>query len=157
MLGYVGMVRTPDADGAVLHTAHAVGHDIVGRFYSDGGSGILRGLGHMGINANVAQPELHDTKAIIVQSIQQDIDGTITLLVQAGLPPVAWAFAATCYWALCNIAELALDQDNMSGTNQMTCSHWQCFQRQNSSVCWISRLFYSPRKEAIQRQTRLLV
>lgn len=63
----------------------------------------------------VAQPEMHETIAIIEQYNQPVIDGTRTLLVQAGLPPVFCALVFTCYCVLCNNTELALGQEKFPG------------------------------------------
>lgn len=85
------LATSTDADGVAFHTAHAVGNDMVGLGYADSGSGFRRGRLHMGINNDAAQPGMCDTIAIIEQFKQQVIDGSRTLLAQAGLPPVLWA------------------------------------------------------------------
>lgn len=83
--------------------------------YSDGGSGIMNACSQLNVNSDQAQPEIHETNGITEKYNQRIIDGTRTLLVQAGLPPVCWAYAATCYCMLSILVEKAPTQELFPG------------------------------------------
>lgn len=113
--GYIGAVTSTDSEGVVYHMIHAIGHDEVGMVYSDGGSGIMNACSQLNVNSDQAQPEIHETNGIIEKYNQRIIDGTHTLVVQAGLPPVFWVYAATCYCMLSNLVDKAPGQELFPG------------------------------------------
>ena len=124
---------------------HAIGHDEVGMVYSDGGSGIMHACSQRNVNSDQAQPEIHETNGIIEKYNQRLIDGTRTLLVQAGLPPVFWAYAATCYCMLSNLVGKAPDQERFPGQTKWHACTGAAFT--GHMVPFGSAVYYLPTKD----------
>lgn len=116
--GYVGAVQSTGSDAVVYHMIHAVGKDEIGLVYSDGGTGILSACSQLNVNSDQSQPEIHETNGIIEKYNQQVLDCTRVLLVQAGLPPVFWPYAASCYCMLSNIMDKAPHEDIFPGQSK---------------------------------------
>jgi hypothetical protein len=143
--GYVGAVQSTGSDPVVYHMIHAVGKDEVGLVYSDGGSGIVSACNQLNVNSDQSQPEIHETNGIIEKYNQQIIDGTRVLLVQAGLPPVFWPYAATCYCMLSNIVDKAPNQELFPGQTKWHARTGSSFN--GHVIPFGSAVYYLPTKE----------
>ena len=100
----------------------------------------------LNVNSDQSQPEIHETNGIIEKYNQHVLDGTRVLLVQAGLPPVFWPYAATCYCMLSNIMDKAPNEDLFPGTVQVACQNWCCIHWARYTF-WVSGLLLADHKQ----------
>lgn len=78
---------------------HAVDNDTVGMVYTDECYGIIRACNVIGLNYDLATPEVPETNDVAEHSVHDVQDGVRVLLVHAGLPAVCLVL---CCKRLCN-------------------------------------------------------
>ncbi len=99
----------PVADKTMETTALCIRNFTGGKkvklLYSDGAPEIGAACKKEGILWDTSEPGIPQSNSLIERTNQDILQGTRTLLLQAGLPSCFWTFAAPCYCFLDNIAD----------------------------------------------------
>jgi hypothetical protein len=101
-LKHIVPVATKNAEDTEMAIREFVGDRPVKLFYSDASGEIKKACKLLRLVHERSQPGVPQNNAIIERTNQDIVTGTIASLVQAGLPPCFWSFAASCYCMLDN-------------------------------------------------------
>jgi hypothetical protein len=107
-----------------LHASCTIcgGSGYIHRVYSDNHRSLRKACQMLGIMWEASQPGVRQTNARIERCSQDVLEGSRTLLVQAGLPSLFWPYATRCY---CHHSNCALREDGASAWFRRHGSHFQ--------------------------------
>ena len=97
--GFKAAYPMPDrkADSTADAIRHFMGNRKIERFYSDRSGEIERALRDLHIVSDTSQPGVPKNNAVAERLVQYILEGTLTALLRAGLPPCVWEYACQHY------------------------------------------------------------